>query len=614
MRLDEHTRDKLIDALRDAFRGHESFELVLERLGENSSIVSSPNKQIKNIINATIQYMEEREKIPEFLLAARKENPHNQKLREFVAGYSIVASTFSDDEYRTRTPEKQQIIPGVWRSRLAELERWVCSIEIPLQNDPGKAHRGTGFLVGEDLILTNYHVVESLFNPEERARAGEDWARPEDAIVRFDFALVKGEQILREGAECGFAQGEWCEAYSKDSRMDRLPYPPKPPDEDELDYAFVKLNRRVGAEPVSDLPGAPARGWYKLPEKFYNFTIGDMVLIPHYPKGGFLRMSMEKDYILKYLNENNTRMVYRASTEPGSSGAPCFDLRWNFMGIHRGDRSDLHGEYKEGVPFNAILNLNQRKKPPPGSIVLEEIPVKIRGTLAFIRGNYRYNQVFFVLYEQVADKGSAEQIDTLANWLADIAPFLTAEWSSQYVWQILCLDQYIQLTGADGMTEFFKNAFNQHPAGKCDAPIFLRLAAEQVSHLVDTISTRSESLVKARDLVRFDKVVETTLNDIDILENELAGIKLRLEMFNCLTSEDGEPLPQDEIDDSLRYLKAQLIGSFDKSTPDEIPIVVRSEINSQIRQLKRKSPEYRNWISDLAARIESTKNMRFSLN
>ena len=48
---------------------------------------------------------------------------------------------------------------ATWRARLGELEAQVCRVEVPARDRPTA---GTGFLVGPDLVLTKYHVIEVL--------------------------------------------------------------------------------------------------------------------------------------------------------------------------------------------------------------------------------------------------------------------------------------------------------------------------------------------------------------------------------------------------------------------------------------------------------------------
>ena len=57
-----------------------------------------------------------------------------------------------------------------------------------------------------------------------------------------------------------------------------------------------------------------------------------------------------------------TRVRYTTTTEPGSSGSPCFSADWNWVALHHsGDpkywKQAKKPEYNQGVPVAAIVSL-----------------------------------------------------------------------------------------------------------------------------------------------------------------------------------------------------------------------------------------------------------------
>ncbi|MHC2394885.1 hypothetical protein ACVMFA_007316 [Bradyrhizobium liaoningense] len=212
------------------------------------------------------------------------------------------------------------------------IERQVCRVEIS-----GNAS-GTGFLVGPDAVLTNWHVVEAAKNS----------GRMDDVACRFDYLkLVNGSR--QQGVAVGLSP-EGCASYRKYSASEKTSTPDVPaPTSDELDYALLKLARPIGRE---DEGGA--RGWIKLPEAEMPMKKGDPVIIVQHPDGSPMKLALDTDAIIA-VNENGTRVRYATNTEAGSSGSPCFTLDWELIALHHfGDPAWVEPLYNQGVPAQLI--------------------------------------------------------------------------------------------------------------------------------------------------------------------------------------------------------------------------------------------------------------------
>ena len=135
---------------------------------------------------------------------------------------------------------------AVWREKMTLVEGRVCRIEID-----GNA-AGTGFLVGADAVMTNYHVLRSALLGTTAAAA---------VSCRFDYkVLADGSRV--EGVSVGLA-ADWNLDSSPNSAAELTATPDTPPPTpEELDYALVRLARRLGDEPVTPKGGSrssPAR-------------------------------------------------------------------------------------------------------------------------------------------------------------------------------------------------------------------------------------------------------------------------------------------------------------------------------------------------------------------
>jgi hypothetical protein len=241
---------------------------------------------------------------------------------------------------------------GVWREKMAQIESQVGRVEFN-----GSAI-GTGFLVGPDLLLTNYHVLELLI-------VGK--ASPAQVACRFDYkTLSDGSRC--EGTTVAFSDSDWRIDASRYSQAEGDNQPDREvPTADELDYALVRLARPVGTEPIgkSASASAPYRGWIAFPATAPKLEKGQPLLIAQHPGGAPLKLALDTQSILN-VNENGTRVRYATNTDHGSSGSPCFDMDWTLIALHHmGDPAWGQPKYNEGVPIDAI------RKRLAGRIVLK---------------------------------------------------------------------------------------------------------------------------------------------------------------------------------------------------------------------------------------------------
>jgi len=221
---------------------------------------------------------------------------------------------------------------GLWVDRMAAIGRCICSIQYPAGVEMGG---GTGFLVADDLVLTNYHVVE------------HHYARTLDAAeieCRFDFAAGSA------GAVTVKLHADWL--------VDHSPYSPHDPgdngglpDFDHLDYALLRLQRPVSADPVE----GGARGSLRLDSGTPVPAAGAVLFVGQHP--GLQPLKLAVGEVLG-ANGNASRIRYDANTERGSSGAPCMDMQLNAVALHHAgdpDYTKLVGDYNQGIPIGRIL-------------------------------------------------------------------------------------------------------------------------------------------------------------------------------------------------------------------------------------------------------------------
>lgn len=329
--------------------------MVLFKLERNLDAIAGGN----NLTDRTVDLIRAAEAegwTDKLILGARAFNPGNPKLEAFTVDYGLASISQAEAAelevmLREETPFQDF---RTWLSDWARQEPRVCRVELPLYGQEatvcGKGLAcGTGFLVGSDLLLTAFHVIEPLVKWEEKKAAGQAWANPADVRLRFDYAQREGEPAIYEGTVFKLA-AQWQVIAQPLGGADFQGL--KTPSPAELDFALVRVAGAPGDQVVGGGPGAPRRGWIPLPpQPLWPEKDAPLFILQH-PDGEPLKMA-PPDRVLE-LNANKTRVRYLVNTKPGSSGSPCFNARLQLVALHHFGREE---KYNQGVPIAAIAPL-----------------------------------------------------------------------------------------------------------------------------------------------------------------------------------------------------------------------------------------------------------------
>jgi hypothetical protein len=358
--------EQLSQALRDAF-DYSRLKMVLRyRLDKKIEDITLANNY-EQVVFDIIERAEAGGWTDELLRAARESNPRSPSLLGYSEQYGLApigTPPHRDILERYIKPTNAYLDVEKWRTRLGEIEGQVCRIEI--NTGPGMIY-GTGFLLGPDVVITNYHVMDAVIGGEAgRKGSGGFSAQRKDVTVRFDFKRMTTGRVF-EGTTFSLAH-DWLIDQSPPSRVDFEVDPKsKEPAPDELDYALIRLESDVGNRPIGAKaePGSPKRGWLIPRQKAYNFAAHKALFIVQHPEGDPLKLALDTEAAPR-INGNATRVRYGTNTEKGSSGSPCFNVNWELVALHHsGDPNfapDHSPQYNEGIPFRAILDLLERRK------------------------------------------------------------------------------------------------------------------------------------------------------------------------------------------------------------------------------------------------------------
>ncbi len=142
---------------------------------------------------------------------------------------------------------------------------------------PGKflTGYGSGFLIADDLVLTNRHVTEDA----------DSFCIKNDAGVSI---IARADKISTV---------------------------------EDIDLAILKLEQPAKSKPLHIRPNVP--------------SIGESFVVLGYPIPQVFEASITASRgIVSKLVTGNLQLLHDASTDPGNSGGPCIDTRGNVIGVH----------------------------------------------------------------------------------------------------------------------------------------------------------------------------------------------------------------------------------------------------------------------------------------
>jgi hypothetical protein len=334
----------LRDALLSAFTIQSLEQMLYFNLGQNYQEMVPPMANKRDAVFSVIQTAEREGWTDELVHAAHDDNPGNPKLKEFTQLYV---------RYQGAKPTLERIIQksnsfldvAEWRKKLERIERTVCSIEI------SGDHAGTGFLIGPDLVMTNYHVVVDLLGDAPAVQ-------PQQVRLRFDFKKAEDGDVLNDGIRYPLHLPNWLVDSSRFGDAEAHNDFETLPAADRLDYAVLRVAPQEG-----NLPGHQAvlgstdkeRGWVAFPTQAPKLTPGGPLFIVQHPKGKSMKMALATDSIIK-LNGNGTRVRHKTNTEAGSSGSACFNSNWDLVALHHaGDPNwNKPAAWNQAVPIWTI--------------------------------------------------------------------------------------------------------------------------------------------------------------------------------------------------------------------------------------------------------------------
>lgn len=344
------------EILVDAFSSRELDRLLRDDLDfDRDAEVGNPGGR-RDVADDVVQSLVRSGRLPDLVAAVARARPSRPDVQSLCRKYAVAlygsgpvgADTAGVLErwgvsagtagFQRKVTETFPDIDSVWwATRMLEQLRRVCSIEVD------GARVGTGFLVGPQAVLTNHHVVEGAIH------LGAD---DSGVTCLFDYyrspisgEITEGTRVGLRGtfdawlADCSPPLAESAEAAGEDAPAD------------QLDHALLVLDTPLGDVRMFE-PNGPVRGWIKVPSTAPFAAVNSAIAIVQHPHSKEQKVTMDFQSVIR---ANATRLRHRTNTEPGASGAPCFDARWQLVGLHHfGDPDHDPARYNQAIPIGAI--------------------------------------------------------------------------------------------------------------------------------------------------------------------------------------------------------------------------------------------------------------------
>lgn len=329
MRLTGQEYDELSQALLDAVVDQDDLGRMLRRAGKRLQEIAAPGP-MPSAINDVIEYAETRDWVDELVAAARAANPGNVRLLRVSAAMGLEPGGIRPNEAKAdealdavtarleRMVDVQRGIAdlGSFAAKLHELMRQVCAVEAGDRN-------GTGFLIGPETVLTNYHVVKDAIGGA---------LDPVHIKLRFDYQRRRDGKETNGGVVFGLAD-DWMVHAEKYSDADRFAYDEtKLPEDHELDFAVLRTREKVGRLKAS-APVEAERDWLLPRAQAYEFPADSFLMVVQHPCEDPISFDSADDAVLR-VNPNRTRVHYRINTLGGSSGSPVLDRKLELVALH----------------------------------------------------------------------------------------------------------------------------------------------------------------------------------------------------------------------------------------------------------------------------------------
>jgi hypothetical protein len=158
---------QLADLLKPTFKSKNPLQkFLMARFGRDYEEFETRDDTVPDVIRKVVADASSFLWWEDLLGEARNIVPGDNDLAQFAMQFGMApqivapgaAASLQGKQLELKIQQSQSTYNiAVWREKLGEIEGRICRVEYP-----NKVARGTGFLIGPNAVLTNYHVVEAI--------------------------------------------------------------------------------------------------------------------------------------------------------------------------------------------------------------------------------------------------------------------------------------------------------------------------------------------------------------------------------------------------------------------------------------------------------------------
>jgi hypothetical protein len=361
--MDQSQLDNLASLLASSLNRGNLIWLASTVLGRNvQEEAGNDIGDISALAGRMIATLNEADRVGDAISLLRQEAHPNGYLA-FALNRILAGQSLDDSEALQQFVNKHEpfLRSSTFQESLGRVSRAVCAIGL---GKPFNEIKGSGFLIAPDLVMTNYHVLETFLKVDE---AGKILANaPGDQIFcYFDYMSTPAPDVppgkSRHASTPVQAAENWLVHARKSLPYDGTANSPKEVNR-EYDYVIIRLVKAIGNRPARK-GGGEARGWLALPNDIDVLTTNVRVIVHQHPGAAPQHFDIG-DYVR--LDPSATRVWYSVSTARGSSGGAAVDSEGQLFALHN---AEVEGAGEGGRRLNQGIRIDKIAQDIAGAAV-----------------------------------------------------------------------------------------------------------------------------------------------------------------------------------------------------------------------------------------------------
>jgi hypothetical protein len=296
---------------------------IEQKVGDD---VEKPDRSARRIL----QIIQDEGKIADAIRVLREQAHTNAwlmvGLKQLLDGEDL-----SDDNLQALVNELEPFLSSkALQEYLPRVLRTICAVAV---GPPTNSIVGSGFLIAPDLVMTNFHVLETLLDvdPATHKVSAKPTASGKQIFFFFDYLAAPAPNVPPEAGLAVTAADDWLvygrkslfgDGTSKQAAVTK-----------EYDYVVVRLTRRVG-DLSARKGGGNKRGWLQLPKEGIEVLPSKRIIVFQHPQKAPQQWDIG-DYVK--MDQSATRVWYSVSTAHGSSGGAAVDKDGRLFALHNAE-------------------------------------------------------------------------------------------------------------------------------------------------------------------------------------------------------------------------------------------------------------------------------------